>query len=111
MTLYDEIPDETTLLVNHENRILQLEHQIAALEGRMPKSRIRRIFWWISSLFPLVMMWIGLLGTFLGPTHELGAIFLLIGFGTAVTKASLDIGSRRALGPRPHKSLLVKDHR
>ena len=111
MTLYDEFPDKDTLLLNHENRILQLEHQVAVLEGRIPKNVRRRIAWWIVSLFPVIILYIGLLGAFLGPGHILGWALLILGFSLATSNIIIDVVFRHAAGPREHQSLIVKDHR
>ena len=35
------------MVVNHENRLNQLEYKVDVLQGRMPKSKLRQVFWWI----------------------------------------------------------------
>ena len=37
----DELPDEANLAANWEYRISLLEHNVAVLQGRVPKSKIR----------------------------------------------------------------------
>ena len=45
----DELPDEANLVANWEYRISLLEHDVSVLQGRVPKSKIRRTFWLLST--------------------------------------------------------------
>ena len=38
----DEVPDKASLMANWETRISLLEHDVSVLQGKVPKSKIRR---------------------------------------------------------------------
>ena len=54
------------LLMSHENRLNQIEHEVGILEGRMPKSKLRRLVGWPYSLLyllaPIVGAWAAIFG-------------------------------------------------
>ena len=43
--LADEVSDQASLMANWETRISLLEHDVSVLQGKVPKSKIRRAFW------------------------------------------------------------------
>lgn len=106
----DYIPGLAMLLTNHENRLNQLEYALAKLQGRMPKSTVRQLFWWMSSIFWIAIPIIGGLASLLGEEPWKASV-VLVAFGALIGKALSSFASIVAQGPRPHKSLLVEDHR
>ena len=108
--LADELPDQASLMANWEDRISLLEHNVAVLQGRMPKNKVRRAFWFLYNGFLTVTPIIG------GAT----AIFvedpwktpvILIVFLLMTNKSIRDFLGRIDQGPRPHRSIIMKDHR
>lgn len=98
------------LLVNHENRLNQIEHEVGILEGRMPKSKLRRLVWWpytaVFLLAPVVGAWATLFGQ--EPWKDGVIIFaFLILSGRAYS----EFLGRIAKGPRPHRSMIRENHR
>ena len=98
------------LLINHENRLNLIEHEMGMLEGRMPKSRLRRLVWWpytaVLLLTPVVGAWVALFGQ-----EPWKVIVLVIAFFILSGKAYSDFVGRVIQGPRAHRSILMEDHR
>ena len=103
-------PDLPDLLANYENRLNQIEYDVGMLQGRMPKSPWRRVGWWVSSL---VMLAVPIGGGYAvlftdDPWKTMIAISALGWLtGGAITRF-VRLASR---GARPHRSLLMEDHR
>ena len=57
--LVDEIPDQGSLTANWEYRISLLEHDVSVLQGRVPKSLIRRVFWLLFNGFQIATPIVG----------------------------------------------------
>ena len=108
--LVDELPDQASLMANWETRISLLEHEVAVLQGRVPKSKIRRMFWFVYYGFLTATPIIGGAAAILGEdpwkTPVIVAIFLFV-----ASKTLSDFFSKMGQGPRPHRSILMKDHR
>lgn len=98
------------LLMNHETRLLLLEHDMGTLQNRMPKSKMRRVFWLSGYLiqlgFPILGVWAAL---FLDEPWK--TTLVLSAFGALVSKSLAQFFDTLSSGPRPHRSLLIKDHR
>ena len=107
---HNEIPGLADLLVNYEDRLNQLEYQVDILQKRPPKSRIRRVFWWIYSVSWLVVPIIGGIASIFG--EEPWKDLVVIGaFGCFIGKTITDFALTVSQGPRPHRSMLMDDHR
>ena len=108
--LVDELPDQASLMANWETRINLLEHEVALLQGRVPKSKIRRTCWFFLNGFLIVTPIIGGAAAILvedpWKTPVVVAIFLFV-----ASKTLSDFFSKISRGPRPHRSILMKDHR
>ena len=108
--LVDELPDPSSLMANWETRIRLLEHEVGVLQGRVPKSKIRRMFWFFYYGFLTVTPIIGGAAAIFGEdpwkTPVVVAIFLFV-----ASKTLSDFFSKISQGPRPHRSILMKDHR
>ena len=98
------------LMVNHEDRLNQLEHQVGILQNRMPKSKTRRVFWLVSSTLWLVAPIIGGLVAFFGEDPWKGPI-VTGAFGILIGRAISNFAITISQSPLPHRSLLVDDHR
>ena len=98
------------VLMNHESRLLLLEHDIGTLQNRMPKSKKRRVFWLSGYLiqlgFPILGAWAAL---FLDDPWKTALV--LGAFGALVSKNLTQFFDTLSSGPRPHRSLFVEDHR
>ena len=57
--LEDNLPNFPSLLVNHEDRLNLLEHQVGLLQKRMPKSKPRRVFLLLISMFLIAVPIVG----------------------------------------------------
>ena len=102
----NDLPELGDLLVNHENRLNQLEYQVGILENRMPKSVLRRAVWFLRSMFWLsVPIVAGGASLFSENPWIAGA------FAAIATKAIMDFLMTVSRGHRPHQSLLISDHR
>ena len=99
-----------TLLVNHEDRLNQIEHQVGKLQGRMPMSKIRRLIWWPYTatflMAPVIGGWVALFGQEPWKDEVVIAAFLILS-----GKTFSDFIGRSIQGSRPHRSLIMKDHR
>ena len=108
--LAEEPPDQASLIANWEDRIRILEHDVAVLQDRMPKSKKRRVFWFLKTGFLIALPIIGGVTAFFveepWKTPVLIIIFLLL-----TGKSIQDFGAKIDLGPRLHRSILFKDHR
>ena len=108
--LVDELPDGTSLASNWEYRISMLEHEMGTQQGRMPKSNIRRAFWFFYDglyiLAPIIGGATAILGEDPWKTPVILMVFLLMA-SKSITVFLAKIGQ----GPRPHRSILMKDHR
>ena len=106
----DEPPDGASLVSNWEYRISMLEHEMGIQQGRMPKNKIRRMFWFIyNGLFitvPIIGGAAAIYGEDPWKTTVVAAAFAFL-----VGKTLVDFSSKVSQGPRPHRSILVKDHR
>ena len=98
------------LIVNQEARLIQLEHDVSILQKRMPKSKMRRVFWWLSSTLWLLIPIVGGIVSFFGEEPWKG-IIVIGAFGVVVGKTVSDFARMASQGPRPHRSLLVEDYR
>ena len=107
----EDIPRHITVLINHEDRLLQLEHEVGLLEKRMPKNRIGRVVWWIDALWIVGVVIMGGASVFLVERPLLGGLLAGCAFGGLLTKTATNIIKTASLGPRQHKSLLVDDWR
>ena len=108
--LADEIPDQASLAANWEYRISMLEHDVSVLQGRVPKSKIRRAFGLLFNGSLVATPIVGGLAAIYGEdpwktTVVAGA------FGIIVGKTLVEFFNRISQGPRPHRSILLKDHR
>ena len=108
--LADEVSDQASLMANWETRISLLEHDVSVLQGKVPKSKIRRAFWLFFNGFLIATPIVGGYAAIYGEdpwktTVVAGA------FGIIVGKTLVDFFSKIAQGPRPHLSILLKDHR
>ena len=108
--VHNEIPGPADLLVNHEDRLNQLEYQVGMLQKRPPKSRIRRVFWGIDSALWLVVPIIGGVVSIFGEGPWKDPV-VIGAFGYVIGKTVTDFARMLSQGPRPHKSLLIDDHR
>ena len=106
----ENFPGLGALLINHENRLNQIEHEVGILQGRMPKSKARRVFWWACSMFWLAVPIAGGLASLRGEDPWKQPV-VFAAFGVLIGKAASSLVTTVARGPRPHKSLLVDDHR
>lgn len=106
----DYIPGFAMLLTNHENRLNQIEYELAKLQGRMPKSKVRQLFWWVSSMFWIAIPIIGGLASLLGEEPWKEPV-VFVAFGALIGKALSNFATIVGQGPRSHKSLLIEDHR
>ena len=108
--LVDEIPNQATLMANWETRIGLLEHDIAVLQGRVPKSKIRRTFWLLINgiliAIPIVGGYFAIYGEDPWKTTVVAGAFAAL-----VGKTLTEFFSRIGQGPRPRQSILLKDHR
>ena len=108
--LADEVSDQASLMANWETRISLLEHDVSVLQGKVPKSKIRRAFWLFFNGFLIATPIVGGCAAIYGEdpwktTVVAGA------FGIIVGKTLVDFFSKIAQGPRLHLSILLKDHR
>ena len=106
----DELPDPGSLMANWEDRIRMLEHEMSIQQGRMPKSKFRRVFWLIYNWFYMSAPIIGGVAAIFGEDPWKTTVILLV-FLFMAQKSITDFSSKIAQGPRPHRSLLMKDHR
>ena len=108
--LADEIPDQASLAANWEYRISLLEHDVSVLQGKVPKGKIRGAFWLLFKGFlvatPIVGGYAAIYGEDPWKTTVVAGAFAII-----VGKNLVDFFSRIGEGPRPHQSILLKDHR
>ena len=108
--LVDELPDPASLMANWENRISLLEHEVGMLQGRVPKSKMRRMFWFFYYGFLTATPIIGGAAAIFGEdpwkTPVVVAIFLLV-----ANKSLTDFFSKIGQGPRSHRSIVLEDHR
>ena len=106
----DELPDEANLVANWEYRISLLEHEVGILQGRVPKSKIRRSFWlFINSSLIIAPIIGGIIAIFGEDPRKTPVV--AAAFGIVVGKTLVDFFSKIGQGPRPHRSILMKDHR
>ena len=106
----NEIPELGDLLANHEDRLNQLEYQVGILQNRPPKSRLRRVFWSMSHALWLIVPIVGGVVSLFG--EEPWKDPLVAGaFGCIIGKTVTDFARMVSQGPRPHRSLLLKDNR
>ena len=106
----DELPDEAHLAANWEYRISLLEHDVAVLQGRVPKSNIRRTFWLLFNGWLIATPIVGGTAAIYGEDPWKTPI-VAAAFGIVVGKILVDFFSKIHQGPRPHRSILLKDHR
>lgn len=106
----DDFPGLGALLTNHENRLNQIEYELGTLQGRMPKSKVRRVFWWVCSMLWLAVPVAGGLASLIGEDPWKQPV-VFAAFGVLMGKAVSSFVTTVARGPRPHKSLLVDDYR
>ena len=106
----DEFPDEANLVANWQYRISLLEHQVGILQGRAPKSKIRRTFWLLLNSFLIITPIIGGIVAIFGEDPWKTPVVAAM-FGIVVGKTLVDFFLKIGQGPRPHRSILMKDHR
>ena len=76
----------------------------------MPKSKIRRMFWFINnSLWVFVAIAGGVAAIFGEDPWK--ALIVSGAFGAIATKTLMDFSAKLTRGPRPHLSILFKDYR
>lgn len=108
--LEDNLPNFPSLLVNHEDRLNLLEHQVGLLQKRMPKSKPRRVFLLLISMFLIAVPIVGAAAsTFIEDRWK--AMVVVAAFGILIGRTISEFYMRILQGPRPHQSLLLKDHR
>ena len=98
------------IMANHEIRLSQLEHQVSLLEGRMPLGKWRRVVWWIHSLWVLLVPIVGAIVALL-VNEPWGRWVVAVALGVVIGRAGMEFLNRVASGPRPHRSILMEDHR
>lgn len=108
--LADEIPDQGSLATNWEYRISMLDHDVSVLRGTVPKGKIRRVFWLLfnGSLVatPIVGGYAAIYGEDPWKTTVVAGAF-----GIIVGKTLVEFFTKISQGPRPHRSILLKDQR
>ena len=108
--LADELPDQASLAANWEYRISLLEHDVSVLQGKVPNGKIRRAFWLLFNGFliatPIVGGYAAIYGEDPWKTTVVAGAFAII-----VGRTLTEFFSRIGQGPRPHRSILLKDHR
>ena len=108
--LVDELPDPSSLMANWETRIRLLEHEVGVLQGRVPKSKIRRMFWFFfNGSLVIIPLLGGAVAIYAEDPWKTPAV--AAAFGILVGKTLTDFFSKISQGPRPHRSILMKDHR
>ena len=108
--LVDEAPDQASLAANWEYRISLLEHDVSVLQGKVPKGMIRRVFWLLFSGFLIATPIIGGYTAIFG--EEPWKTTVVAGaFGIIVGKTVVEFFTRISQGPKPHRSILLQDHR
>ena len=105
-----DTPDIATILVTHEDRLNQLEYEVGVLQGRMPKSKLRRVFWWMRSTLLLAVPIVGgVAALFVDDPWKQPIV--VAAFGFVIGKTVTDFARFVSQGPRPHRSVLMEDHR
>ena len=108
--LVDELPDQPNLFANWEHRISLLEHEVGLLQGRVPKSKVRRVFWLLFNGFYMATPIIGGYAALYGEDPWKTTI-VAGAFGIIVGRTLVEFSTKIGQGPRPHRSILMKDHR
>ena len=106
----NETPDPLTLLVNHENRLNLIEYEIGILQNRMPMNPWRRVIWWMVSLLTLAVPIIGGYAVFF-VDDPWKTVIAAGAFGSLAGGAVTRFVTLASKGSRPHRSVLVEDHR
>ena len=106
----DGLSGIATLLVNYENRLNELEHEVGVLQGRMPKSWKRRVLWFLNSGILIMVPIIGGAATIFGesPWKELIAT---AAFVFLVSRITAEFHKKVIQGPRVHQRIISKDYR
>ena len=106
----DNLPDHANVSANHEHRILLLEHDVAVLQGRVPKSKTRRVFWFLIHFLVVAVPIVGGTAALFGKDPWRDPI-VFGAFGVLVGRSLTDLFLRVAQGTYPHRSLLLNDYR
>lgn len=106
----EDAPIELRVLANHEYRLALAEHDIAGLQGRIPKRWWKRILWFLPNLMLLAAPIVGGYAALFNEGHTRNLIlFTVLAF--LMGNSLMNFYWRVALGSRPHRSILVEDHR
>ena len=76
----------------------------------MPMSKWRRAFWWYRNLFALSVPIVGGVAAYFVDAPW-GTPVVIGAFGFIIGTSTVQFFQRVDLGPRPHKSILMDDHR
>ena len=101
-------PTLRELVVNHENRLDQLEHEVGQLQNRMPAGKLRGAFWWGLSTFWLVVPIAGGIAALFGE-DPFRTTVVAIAFGLIIGRSTSEFFMTIARRPRPHRSLMAGD--
>ena len=97
-------------MANWEDRISLLEYEMGIQQGRMPKSKFRRAFWFIYHWLYITAPIIGGAAAIFGEDPWKNSVILMV-FLLMAQKLINDFAAKIAQGPKPHRSILMKDHR
>ena len=103
-------PNLQSLLVNHEKRLNLIEYDVGKLQDRMPMNKFGQAVWWIVSLWMLAVPIIG--GYAVLFMEDPWKTMIAAGaFGLFAGRNVIGFVKSASHGPRPHRSVLVEDHR